>query len=425
MVKRSKKQPDDRQDESQFVELPDNRLEQFEQTEQIEKNESQGEPVEKPKRKASARRKREQAPVPEAAPEKDLEKPDLSKEDLLDDIRQSLVAEEEVEAVEPKGFFGRIRKRLQKTPKAQVKETETLAQLDTLLETQDDLQKLVIEPKQRKREPSKNKEEEKAIQEFFADLEALADIEVEDYVPPVPEKQEVLPVEAQEAEMALLPKLPVKSREVEEVDFDAVRETALQEYDETKVEVEERKAPLQEEVRQTIRELRPFERFLLIGAGVLTVLVLLSSGVFLIANSIQLPTPTPTAVVDTADIVHPTQVTLPGGWEFKLGQGKVVDGEWNPQRAEWLVGTEISRWVALPWSLQLEAVLRTLKPEDQLEITMSNFDVLVFNVYSIRELTMEQLLASDPMTPSLLVVLYNDEEPDGTYWVVEARPNIE
>jgi hypothetical protein len=53
---------------------------------------------------------------------------------------------------------------------------------------------------------------------------------------------------------------------------------------------------------------------------------------------------------------------------------------------------------------------------------MSNFDVLVFNVYSIRELTMEQLLASDPKTAGLLIVLYNDEETDGTYWVVEALP---
>jgi hypothetical protein len=78
--------------------------------------------------------------------------------------------------------------------------------------------------------------------------------------------------------------------------------------------------------------------------------------------------------------------------------------------------------VALPYSLQLEAVLRTLKPEDQLELTMSNFDILVFNVHSIRELTMEQLLANDPKTPSLLVVLYNNEEANGTYWVVEALP---
>src|SRR3990172_1942373 len=222
MVKRSKKQPDDRQDESQFVELPNDRLEQLEQ---IEKDEFQGESAEKPGRKSSARRKPKQVQVPEVASEKEPEKPGLSKEDLLDDIRQSLVAEEEV--VEPKGFFGRIRKRLKKTSTAQEIETERQAQLDTLLETQDDLQKLMIEPKQRKREPSKVKEEEKAIQEFFADLEALADIEVEDYVPPAPEPQAALPVEVQEGEAVQPPKLPLKTKVVEEVDFDAVRETAL------------------------------------------------------------------------------------------------------------------------------------------------------------------------------------------------------
>jgi hypothetical protein len=161
---------------------------------------------------------------------------------------------------------------------------------------------------------------------------------------------------------------------------------------------------------------------LLIAFGVVTVLVLLSSGVFLIANSISVPTPTPTVVVDVGDIVHPTRLTLPGGWEFNLGRGRVSDGEWKPNGAEWLVGTEISRWVALPWTLQLEAVLRTLNTDDQLELTMSNFDVLTFNVNSIQEISMEELLQTDPTTPSLLVVLYNDEEADGTFWVVTALP---
>jgi hypothetical protein len=105
-----------------------------------------------------------------------------------------------------------------------------------------------------------------------------------------------------------------------------------------------------------------------------------------------------------------------------LGQGKVVEGEWTPSGAEWLVGTEISRWVALPWSLQLEAVLRTLTADDQIELMMSNFDVLTFDVYSIREITMEELLATDPTKPALLVVLYNDEEADGSFWTVTALP---
>jgi hypothetical protein len=414
MVKKSKQKPDDPQEESQFVELPEDRLEQ------IEKDETQRAVEEKPRRKSSGRRKPKQAKVLEEAPEREPEKAELSRDDLLEDIRQSLIAEE---VVEPKGFFGRIRSRLKKQPvETKDKEAEAQEQLDALFESRADLQKSVIEPKQRKKTASKIKEEEKAIQEFFADLEALADIEPDEYVPATaPEPLETQSEQVQETEQVHAPRLPVKS-EAKEIDLDAVRELALQEYDQTKIEVEERKAPLKEEVRQTIRELKPFERLLLIGAGILTVLVLLSSGIFLIVNSISVPTPTPTAVVDPTDIIHPTQLTLPGGWEFSLGQGQVVEGEWSPKRAEWLTGTEISRWVALPWSLQLEAVLRTLKPEDQLELTMSNFDVLVFNVYSIKELTMEQLLATDPKTPGLLVVLYNNEETDGSYWVVEARP---
>jgi hypothetical protein len=417
MVKKSKVQPDDRPEENEFVEIPNDRLEQLEKTE-IEKSQSEAE--EKPRRNSSARRKLKLAPIPEETPEPEPEKPELSREDLLADIRQSLLAEEEVE--EPKGFFGRIRNKLKKTPEIPENEPDTQTLPEPFLETQANLHTSVIEPMQQNKGSSKRKEEEKAIQEFFADLEALADIEVDDYVPPVPGPREDLPGVGQKEEMGQLPKYPVKSREEAEADFDTVREKALEAYDETKIEVEERKPRIQEEVLQTIRESKPFERVLLIGAGVLTVLILLFSGIFLIVNSISVSTPMPTATVDLANIVHPTQLTLPGGWEFNLGQGQVIDGEWRPKRAEWLVGTEISRWVALPWSLQLEAVLRTLKPEDQLELTMSNFEVLVFNVYSIRELTMEQLLASDPKTPALLIVLYNDEETDGTYWVVEARP---
>lgn len=416
MVNNSKEQSDDPQDESNFVELPEDRLEQLEH---IETDEPENARTENPGRKSAADYKPRQTPVLQEASKAVSGKPEPSMEDLLADIRQTLVEEA---VVEPKGFFGRLRKRLNKGSETEEMGTDSQTQFDSMLEPREDLQKLVVEPKERKREPSKKKDEEKALQEFFADLEALADIEIEEYVPPILAPQTDLPVKRQEDDKAQLPKFPVKSRVEADVDFNAVREAVLKEYDDTKIEVEERKPQLQEEIRQTIRELKPIERFLLLGAGILTVLLLLSSGIYLIVRSISIPTPTPPAELDLANIVHPTRLTLPGGWEFNLGQGQVVDGEWRPQRAEWLVGTEISRWVALPWSLQLEAVLRTLKPEDQLELSMSNYEVLPFNVYSIREMTMGQLLDTDPKTPGLLVVLYNREETDGKYWVVEARP---
>lgn len=424
MAKKSKDQQDDQQHEDQFVEIPDDRIDQ------VENMKTEDEGGEKPQRKIDAKQDEEQSQGPKDEPRKVTEKPKAPREDRLADIRQSLLEEEE--GVEkPKGFFARIKSRFKKTPEPQPEKVESPAQLDIEIEpeSQEELREKVLEPKRKqKKSSSRNKEEERAIQEFFSDLEALADVSLEGVPPPTPTTEEAPVEEAKvdeakaEEKVKKVPKLPVKTVAEDEIDFDAVREMALQEYDETRIEPEERKQPLQEEVRSSIREMKPFERFLLIAAGVLTVGVLLASGIYLIAGSIAVPTPTPTAEIDLSNVVHPTQLSLPGGWSFNLRQGRVQDGKWTPQGAEWLVGTEISRWVALPWSLQLEAVLRTLKPGDKIELTMSNFDVLEFNVYSIQQMTMAELLASDAKTPSLVVVLYNDEEADGTFWVVKALP---
>ena len=421
MAKKSKKQQDDQHRDGENVEIPTERLDQIQQAE------SHDEPEKETQQADTAPREQKQDQATDDAVKSVKEESESSRDDLLADIRRSLANEEDVE--ESKGFFGRIRKKLSGRSKSESQDVETQSQLETEAETQEDTQadlqealdKLVEKqkPPSKKKSTQRNKEEEKAVQEFFADLEALA--EVED-VQTIPGVQETELEEPQVDEKAKVPRLPAKSKVADEIDFDAVREVALDEYDETRIEPVERKPPLREEVQQTIRELRPFERMLVIVLGVLTVGVLLSSGIFLIVNSISIPTPTPTVEVDPGTSVRPTQITLPGGWEFNLGQGSVQDGKWTPTGAEWLAGTEISRWVALPWSLQLEAVLRTLKADDQIELTMSNFKVLTFDVYSIQEMTMESLLATDPTKPGLLIVLYNDEEADGTFWVVTALP---
>jgi hypothetical protein len=421
MAKKSKKQQDDQQPEDGTVEIPEDRLGQI--GDDISKDEVE----QKTQEESSAPREQQQDQASEDASEKVPEEPQLSGDDLLADVRKSLADDEEEDEEEPRGIFGRIRARFKKSSQPKSAEVDMQAQPESEIEVevQEDVQELEVEerlkPKPEKKRTSRNREEEKAVQEFFADLEALADVEFEGEPRSMPDEGDTALEDEKPEEEIAVPKLPVKTEKAE-VDFEAMREVALEEYDETRVEPEERKAPLREEVRQTVRELKPFERMLLIAFGVVTVLVLLSSGVFLIANSISVPTPTPTVVVDVGDIVHPTRLTLPGGWEFNLGRGRVSDGEWKPNGAEWLVGTEISRWVALPWTLQLEAVLRTLNTDDQLELTMSNFDVLTFNVNSIQEISMEELLQTDPTTPSLLVVLYNDEEADGTFWVVTALP---
>lgn len=414
MAKR-RNQQDNQQPEDESLEIPEDRFEQ------LEKAGSQPEAEKKSQDKPQPARKPKQAQGPKDAPDKVTEKPGLSGEDLLADVRRTLASEEEV--VEPKvGLFARIKNRITKSSKEKDEETEPQPQIEIEEEPEKKLRELVVESKSKKKKSASNKQEEKAIKEFFSDLEALANTVVEDPEPVAPDTQEEKLEETEPEEKVKVPRLPVKSDE-DDIDYESIRELALQEYDETKIEVEERKPDLQEDVRRTIRELKPFERMLLIAVGLLTVGALLASGIYIIVDSISVPTPTPTVEADMSEIVHPTRLSLPGGWSFNLGQGRVnAEGTWAPQRAEWLVGTEISRWVALPWSLQLEAVLRTLKSGDEIVLTMSNFDELTFYVYSIQEMPMAELLASDATTPSLLIVLYNDEEADGTFWVVTALP---
>lgn len=437
MAEKSKNQQEDQNRDDEFVDIPGDRLEQIGQdTSQEDK------PERNTKGKSTASRKPKQDQAKEEPGKQATESPEVSQDDLLADIRQELAADEEV-VEEHKGFFGRIFQRLRGSSKTEVEESESQSQLEVEVETQEevssdagDLQGVLDElteesesepkpkPKSRKKRTAQDTDEEKSIQEFFADLEALADVVPVGGIQATLEEQESAEGEPQEEEKVKVPKLPVKSSTEDEVDLEEIRGLALEDYDETVIEPEERKKPLQEEVRQTVRELKPVERFLLYAVGIVTVAVLLFSGGFLIVNSISVPTPAPTATLDLSETVYPTTLTITGGWKFPLGQGRVVDGTWAPSndRAEWLVGTEISRWVALPWSLQLEAVLRTLTTNDQLELTMSNFDVLTFNVYSIQQMTMEELLATDPTKPALLVVLYNDEEEDGKFWTVTAVP---
>ena len=418
MAKDSKNQED-----NQFIELPEDRIDQIGFKESHEKTGKKSKRASSASGKTGRKQEADSDVLNDAEDEfeKVEKEPKRSRDDLLDDIRKELAGEEDV--VEEKGFFGRFKDRLKKVSEAKTEETESYVQSESGLQTQEELRDLVIEPQPKKKKRSSTSQEEKAVQEFFSDLEALADVVHEESEPKVVKVREALPEIQTEVEEKLIPKLPAKSKTREEIDFEKVREVALQEYDDTYVEPKiERKVPLQEEVRKTIREAKPLERVLMIVAFILTVGMLLFSGVYIIVKSIPVSTPSPTAVINLDDIVYPTHVNLPGGWGFNLGQGRVNDGIWSPKGAEWLVGTEVSRWVALPWSLQLEAVLRTLKSGDQIELTMSNLDRLEYKVYSIQELTMDEIQAQDPKVPALLIILFEEEGEANTHWVVTALP---
>jgi hypothetical protein len=105
---------------------------------------------------------------------------------------------------------------------------------------------------------------------------------------------------------------------------------------------------------------------------------------------------------------------------FNLGKGTLKDDKWNPRGPEWLEGTEICRWVSIPWSRQVEAVIRTFTQDDEIELFMSNNDRLVYQVYSIQQLTISDMQKLDPGSPCLLLVLADAESEDR--WVVTAIP---
>ncbi len=142
---------------------------------------------------------------------------------------------------------------------------------------------------------------------------------------------------------------------------------------------------------------------------------------FLIYNAYQRSVVQARPTEIPSDLPFPTTVGLPGGWQFALGKGALTsEGSWNPSGAEWLQGTEVCRWVALPYSRQLEAVIRTLNANDPIELGMSNNDKLTYNVYSVRQMTPAELLKTDSNKPCLLVVL---AEPNAEKrWVLTALP---
>jgi hypothetical protein len=123
--------------------------------------------------------------------------------------------------------------------------------------------------------------------------------------------------------------------------------------------------------------------------------------------------------VDMADRIYPTGIKLTGGWFIYLQKGELKEGQWNPQSSEWLAGTEVRRLIAIPWTKQSEAVIRSMQPGDPIELFMSNNDILEYKVDSVEKLPRNQTDVMTGKTPSLAVILYQQDAPDR--WVVVCK----
>ena len=243
------------------------------------------------------------------------------------------------------------------------------------------------------------------------DVPAREDVTSEVELPPEPEPE----VDFDELKKQAF--RPGGNREDAE-QFTDVRSIALEGGEEVLVEVDTKAPdPLEERMSAFENALRPYRQYIYTALAILGVGMAIVASL-IIYNVYQSSRPQP--VKEVSNLPYPTGVSLPGGWSFNLGKGSLQNGQWNPQGAEWLEGTEVCRWVSLPWSRQLEAVVRTLNPKDPIELVMSNNDKFTFQVYSVRQLTPQEMQALDSNTPCLLVIL---TQPDAEKrWVLTALP---
>ena len=249
-------------------------------------------------------------------------------------------------------------------------------------------------------------DQESAVVPYGAAVQPVPEAETE------PEK----PVDIEELKKQAFQSRPA---EAENENLTEVRSIALEGDEEVFVEVES-KSPDQLEERLSAAEnaLKPYQRYINFAFAFLGIVMAVIAA-FLIYNAYQRSVAQAAPTEIPSDLPFPTTVGLPGGWQFDLGKGSLTaDGSWNPSGAEWLQGTEVCRWVALPYTRQLEAVIRTLNPKDPIELGMSNNDKLTYNVYSVRQLSPAEMRELDSNSPCLLIVL---AEPDAEKrWVLTA-----
>jgi hypothetical protein len=331
-----------------------------------------------------------------------------SSDDLLEDVRRSLIEADESDKNKKEAKWWRRLGRKQKN--VEPESSPPVVEIDlppTALQTD------MVEEQTQSFEP----------EQYEAEIDDLIDMLEAESPKSVAETSSVageteIPVEPErEFDLEQLKEQAFRPRTSEDVESD-VRSIALEGGEEMFVEVESRPPDTFKERREAFENaLKPYRSYIYMTLGFLGVVtaVILS---FLIFNAYQQSRPQP--VREVSNLPYPVAVSLPGGWSFNLGRGALQAGKWEPSGAEWLEGTEVCRWVSLPWSRQLEAVLRTLNPDDPIELVMSNNDKLVYGVYSVNEMTTEEIQKVDSNSPCLLLILTASDSD--TRWVLTAIP---
>jgi len=327
---------------------------------------------------------------------------DDSTDDLLADVRKSLV-EDEKQDRKPKSSWWTPRVKKEE-PEEPVVEVEPIPdpvveqeQADEYVDQIDQLIDMLDEES-----PSENKPNE------------IEEIVPESVVEPETEPETPLNVEE-------LKKRAFSARENETgEDISEVRSVALDGAEDVFVEVEASRVDTrQDSIKSFENAIRPYRQYIYFVVAFLAfvVIALVSMTMYAVYQRSRPPEVAPTF---DPNLPYPVTLALPGGLNFALGKGVISDGKWNPRGPEWLQGTEVCRWVAIPWSTQLEAVVRTLTQEDTIELVMNNGDKLTYTVNSRREMTLDEMQAIDQNSPCLLLILAKQESD--TRLVVIAHP---
>lgn len=328
---------------------------------------------------------------PEASQTPNEEKDDLY--DVFSEVRQSLTLDEsEEQDAQRKSVLQKIKGI--RIPKFSRKKKEVAAEEEAVEDTSEEL------------DAQLEREAELLVQRLVI-TENFVDDEFVDA-----EEDEADLEEELEEEISIA--LPPESKEPRltaslEKDAENIRDIALEDYTEEELEkIDERKIAWLDFIQAPSSQMRWIEwvGILLIGLTVGGLIIWLGIRA---TGGLHLSEPVPTNTPDP-NIPVPVEVELPGGWSFRLRKGSLsAEGQWEPFGAEWLQGTEICKWIALPWSTQLEAVIQTLESGDPIEVTMSNYDVLTYHVYSRKKVDSTQAEELNLDTPSVLIVLVSED----------------
>ncbi|MDR3572764.1 MAG: hypothetical protein P4L50_02795 [Anaerolineaceae bacterium] len=161
-----------------------------------------------------------------------------------------------------------------------------------------------------------------------------------------------------------------------------------------------------------------------IGLMVVTVIVLIglaaAAVIYLNRSPAVIATTQPSAAVQSSkpNMPYPIGIQLTGGWIFALNRSSLVQGVWNPKSAEWLEGTQVRRVIALPWSRQTEAVVRSFQPGDQISLLFNNKQTIQYKVSEVRQVLESDVSVLSDTHPSLAVILYQSGSQQR--WVVIA-----